>query len=140
MNEATRAEASGVFAAMTNEVREVNEANGWFEAGRTFGEGIALLHSEVSEALEEFRDRGLNGFVQFGGKTGPIYPEGSPAHISFKQEGIIGKPIGVPSEYADVLIRLLDSCDRDGVDLFAEYQKKIQYNRTRGYKHGGKAL
>src|SRR3546814_16579186 len=41
------------------EVREVNEANGWHDTERTFGDGTALLHSEVSEMFEAYRDHGL---------------------------------------------------------------------------------
>lgn len=38
------------------EVREVNELNGWFDKDRPFSADIALLHSEVSEAYEGFRN------------------------------------------------------------------------------------
>lgn len=48
--------------------------------------------------------------------------------------------IGVASEFADVLIRLLDECYRHDVDLEAEYERKMAYNRTRAYRHGGRTL
>src|SRR3546814_20542620 len=44
------------------EVREVNEANGWHDTERTFGDGTAPLHSEVSEMVEAYRDHGLDDF------------------------------------------------------------------------------
>lgn len=120
-----------VFSKMKATVRSVNEANGWHDGGRTFGEGIALLHSEVSEALEAFRDHGLADV------TAPAPTR----HTSFSTGELPpSKPEGVGSEFADVLIRLIDECDRQGIDLFAEYLRKIEYNKTRGYKHGGKAL
>lgn len=105
---------------MQAEVREVNEANGWYETKRTFGEDVALLHSEVSEALEAYRRWGVLDATNPG--------SGDP------------KPEGVGSELADVLIRLLDVADRYGVDLPAEYHRKLAFNRTRGYRHGGKKL
>lgn len=43
-------------------------------------------------------------------------------------------------EAADVLIRLLDTCYRREVDLYAEYSEKMEKNAKRGYRHGGKAL
>ena len=103
------------LAEKVAEVREVNTANGWRDTTYTFGDHVALLHSEASEALEAYRVWGLDD------ATG-------------------AKPEGVGSEFADVLIRLLDMCDVYGVDLEAEYVRKMAYNRTRGYRHGGKTL
>jgi hypothetical protein len=45
---------------------------------------------------------------------------------------------GVGSEFADVFIRLLDYCARFGVDLEAEYERKMAYNQTRPYRHGNR--
>lgn len=119
------------LARMAHEVEQVNRANGWHDDERTFGDGIALLHSEVSEALEAFRKWGLADVTEscvYNSFSGDPDPHRMP------------KPEGVGSEYADILIRLLDSCQRDGIDLAAEYERKLAYNRTRGYRHGGKRL
>ncbi len=109
-----------VLREMQAEVREVNEANGWYESDRTVGDDVALLHSEVSEMFEAFRDGGL------ADQTSPYEPP--------------SKPEGFGSECADVLIRLLDTCERRGVDLDFEYARKIEFNRSRGWKHGGKLV
>lgn len=101
----------------------VNQANGWFDDERTVGDDIALLHSEVSEMLEAYRDGGL------ADQTATPH-----------QAGSIPKPEGFGSEAADVLIRLLDTCKRRGVDLAGEFERKLAYNGTRGHRHGGKIL
>jgi len=41
---------------MMDEVYVVTEANGWYDDSRNFGVDIALLHSEVSEMFEGFRN------------------------------------------------------------------------------------
>jgi len=102
---------------MASFVMKVNAENGWFDKTRTFGEDVALLHSEVSEMLEAFREMDM---------VDTLEPS--------------GKPIGVGSEAADILIRLLDTCYRYGIDLEKQFHIKMNYNKTRGYRHGGKAL
>lgn len=112
------------IATMTAEVREVNQAKGWRTGGNTFGDYIALMHSELSEALEAYRDHRL-----------------SDATAGYDTElDCPAKPEGGGSEMADVLIRLLDVCDIHGIDLAAEYERKLAYNRTRPYQHGGRTL
>jgi len=115
---------------MMDAVRKVNQANGWFDDSRTFGDGIALLHSEVSEMLEAYRHWGLRDATALYTGHAAEFSEGLPPL----------KPEGVGSEAADVLIRLLDECDRADIDLQFEFDRKLAYNATRGHKHGGKRL
>jgi NTP pyrophosphatase (non-canonical NTP hydrolase) len=98
---------------MTNEVREVVTAAGHRNGTNTFGDYIALLHSELSEALEAYRDNGTEDATEV------CYGNHLP------------KPEGVGSEFADVFIRLLDTCDIYGIDLEVEFRRKLAYNRTR---------
>ncbi|MDO3680411.1 hypothetical protein [Paenibacillus ehimensis] len=91
---------------------------GWYEEPRTFGEMVALMHSELSEALEDHRDGW--GFRE-------IYYEGE-------------KPCGIPIELADTVIRIFDACGYLGIDLEAAIRTKMEYNATRPQRHGGKKL
>lgn len=100
-------------------------------APKTFGDCMALLHSEVSEALEAYRVWGTEDMT---GATCQTTPDGTHFH------DLDCKPEGVGSEFADVLIRLLDDCDRFGIDLQAEYERKMAYNNQRPWRHGGKAI
>lgn len=107
------------LAWASKQVAAVNLANGWYDSERTFGDDIALLHSEVSEAFEAYR---IDGNVAMNSATG-LYNKDA-----------------VGAELADVLIRLLDTCHRYGVDLGLEFGRKLDYNRERPYRHGDKAL
>ena len=103
-------------------VRESYEnamSKGWHEERRTFGELIALCHSELSEALEEYRA---------GHNVTEIY----------LSQG--GKPEGIPAELADVVIRIADMCGLYGIDLLEAIKIKMQYNKTRPHRHGGKVI
>ena len=105
-------------------VMRVNKANGWFDESRSMGDEVALIHSEVSEMLEAYRVWG--------------YDDATPESDSL--DSPLMKPEGVGSEVADVFIRLLDFCYRHNVDLSKEFFRKMAYNETRGYRHGGKKI
>ena len=115
---------------MTAEVRAINIEKGWRvpsggPGGNTFGDYIALLHSEASEALEAYRSWRLTDMTD--------------DEVNVNAAGL-PKPEGVGSELADVLIRLLDMSDVFGIDLAAEYERKVAYNRRRAFQHGGRTL
>lgn len=82
-------------------------------------EDIALMHSELSEALEDYR----NGL--------------SPNLLEYDQ---YVKPVGIPSEMADVIIRVLHFCGKHKIDIEYAVKVKMQYNESRPYKHGNKVI
>ena len=184
------------WAEMRAEVKVVNTQLGWWDKPVRFKTAMALLHEEVSEALQAWRK------WEFADMTGDCHHE-SASDLSHKPEGF-------GSELADCLIRLLDDderfalnlgdwwhpgdltrgrfavwqdlpdnlddlhndiswasmmwdssmCDVDvahnrgltpladfltrlvqianlyGVDLEDEYRRKLEYNKTREYRHG----
>ena len=120
-----------VLRHMAQNVEFVNKENGWYEDDRTFFDELFLLTSEVVEAGEAWR---VAGFDDMTYTDTACHIPGTCPH------GDLHKPEGVGSELADVLIRLLDTAARHGIDLAAEYRRKMAYNRTRGYRHGGKRL
>lgn len=118
------------LAEMGQEVYDWALTKGWEpDEKRTFGDICALLHSEISEALEAFRD--------YGDTAGHV--NGWREHIMDADYGD-HKPLGVPSEFADLLIRLVHYAHVLQIDLEREYEAKMAYNQQRPYRHGGKAL
>ena len=93
-------------------VHAVNVRNGFWEEGtkRNKAECIALMHSELSEALEALRD-------------------GNPK--SDKIEGFSQ----VEEELADAVIRILDFCGGFNLDLQGAIIAKLSYNENRPFKH-----
>ena len=86
---------------------EIAKSKGWWDKPRNDGELIALMHSELSEALEGLRE---------------------------------GDMENVAEEMADVVIRVMDFCEAKQIDLSMEIVKKMQKNKLRSYRHGGKAF
>lgn len=102
------------------ESHQISKDHGWHDSERTFGDFIALCHSELSEALEYFR--------KTGNTTETIYETDN------------GKPEGVPSELADVIIRIADYCGQMNIDLEEIVRVKMDYNKSRSYRHGNKVI
>ena len=105
----------GPLGRLAHDIYENNVKHGFWDAERNFGEILALIHSEVSEALEEYRD---------GHAVGERYYRAD------------GKPEGVPSELADVVIRVLDVCAGFGIDIDDVIAEKMRFNAGRPYRHG----
>lgn len=101
---------------LAKEIHENAVNHGWWDEERGFAEVVALCHSELSEALEEYRN----------GK--PFVYEAN------------GKPEGIAVEMIDCIIRILDWCGKEGLDVDELIRQKHEYNKTRPYKHGGKVI
>lgn len=98
-------EEMDALRSIQDKIKEVNIACGWYNKPRTFGEGIALIHSEVSEALE-------------GGRKGMM------------DDHLPHRPM-VDVEFADAIIRILDEGTRQNCDIAGAMQEKFLYNQSR---------
>lgn len=185
-----------MFNELAKEIHQNAVEHGWWDKEPTFGSLISLMHSELSEALEELRsNRPMMYFVETNGFV-----------VSDMSERKDEKPEGIAVELADCIIRILDWAGREevdvdyyiktmeenryhesvidddfggfiavchsllsgaytekdevgksmhlcleivyimdwatkeGVDMYAIIREKMDYNKTRPYRHGGKAL
>lgn len=115
-------------------IHENAKNHGWWDEPRSFGDIVALCHSELSEALEEHRN-GRPMLYKLDAKAGvQIFP-------SYQEfVGFSGKPEGIAVEMADCLIRILDWAEYAGVNMEEIVACKHSYNLTRPYRHGHKKL
>ena len=99
---------------LVKEVHETAKEKGWWDSPRSPLEIHALIHAEIAEATEEAR-------------------KGNPD--MYLEEG---KPEGELIELADAIIRIADWCGFKGWDLEEALKVKMEYNKTRPYRHGNK--
>lgn len=84
---------------------------GFWEQDRNNGEMIVLMHSELSEAVEALRH-------------------------SNPPSDHIPEFLGVEEEFADLIIRVMDTCHARGWRVASAVLAKMAFNANRPYKHG----
>lgn len=95
------------------DIHELAKEKGWYDPPKSIPEAICLMHSELSEGLEAFRNH-----IQEAGPGSGCLSE----------------------EFADCIIRIMDTCEFLGLDLNKAINEKHEYNKGRTYRHGGKAI
>ena len=99
------------ITTLANQIHTIARVKGWWDAPRNDGELIALMHSELSEALEALRN---------GNPPSNHIPEFS----------------GIEEEMADLIIRVLDAAAARGWRIGEALVAKMEFNRGREYRHG----
>lgn len=120
---------------------------GWWdsEEQKNIPSKIALMHSELSEALEAYRNKLPEGYgltikdTYWCSDDGGVYFD----NLNWQTDRPIEereplKPEGFGIELADCIIRILDTAGFLGIDIGRAILDKMVYNQTRPYKHGGK--
>ena len=101
---------------LATQVHNTALKKGFWDRACNFGEKIALVHSELSEALEAFRCS----------KPGvPLIPSNKTPAFNAVEE-----------ELADAVIRILDLCEYSGFDIEGAILAKMAFNEGRPHLHG----
>lgn len=130
---------------LTEFAKEVHEnavTHGWWEKGVSFGEIIALCHSELSEALQEYRNKMPMEYKKCTFDGNMCEKDNCAAYETGSCDGELAfdKPEGTAVELADCILRILDYCGKEGIDIERILTEKHEYNKSRPYRHGGKKL
>lgn len=122
---------------MINELAKEIHANaiekGFFDKEKNIGEMLALIHSEVSEALEADRE----GNYYMGDVT--VLNKHFPDNKFFKEQfEDCGIKSSFQDELADIIIRVFDLAEYKKVNLEEHIKAKMRYNSLREKYHGKK--
>lgn len=113
------------------QVHENAKEKGFYDEEKNTGEMIALMHSELSEALEADRE---GKYCDVDVNILMIQDEDFFFVESYKQS-VKGT---FEEEMADIVIRVMDMCAFKGIDLESHIAAKMRFNKCRSYNHGGK--
>jgi hypothetical protein len=141
-----------VLDALAQRIWQTAENSGWHDPNspRTFGDEIALAHSELSEALEEFRNGEKFEDIYYSYKrnvydvdtsTSLKVDERTDKRFRHEEDGNHPNKVeGIAAEMADAIIRLFDTAVKFNIPIAQAMLQKMDYNETRSYRHGGKAI
>lgn len=111
---------------------EVSKSKGWWEDGpRSDASVISLMHSEVSEALEDYRIGHLPGesWLELKSEVGGVA-------VSVRDDINGTKPCGIPSELSDIAIRIGDYFGGRGLDLEEAYKRTLEMDPIKDFEEG----
>jgi len=122
---------------LSKEIHENAVSKGFYEGEKNIGEMLALIHSEVSEALEADRK---NRYANTE-RIDKLKADGftwKDSQISYDHAFRSGVKDTFEDELVDIIIRVMDLAAYKGVNLEKHIELKMKFNSFREHKHGKK--
>ena len=123
---------------LSKQVYEANVKKGFYDDQKNIGEMLALIHSEVSEALEcDRKDKYYKEPIIRGGLivSEAINEQSDNWYQDYFESQVKDT---FEDELADIMIRVMDLAGYKGIDLDTHIKAKMRYNALRPHKHGKK--
>lgn len=113
---------------LSRQIHQNARNKGFYDDPRNIGEMLALIHSEVSEALEcDRKKKSISHDPEYvAGLNGDQFKDCFERFIKDTFE----------DELADIMIRVMDLAVYKNVDLEKHILLKMRYNSMRPHKHG----
>lgn len=109
-SDAEAREVATFINTLATTIHQANKDKGFWDTPIENGTRIALIHSELSEALEADRKKLMDSHLK--------------------------QRLGLEVELGDALIRILDMAAGNRQDIGGAIVEKLEYNNLRPYKHG----
>lgn len=120
---------------LAQQIHQNAKDKGFFEKEKNIGEMLALIHSEVSEALEADRK---DKYCDWSYDASPIIQQESLSDDRFKELFETEVKNKFEDELADIMIRVMDLAAFKKINLDWHIKAKMRYNSLREKYHGKK--
>jgi hypothetical protein len=123
------------------EIHSTAQLKGWYDTPREDGTFLMLMVSELSEALEEFRNNKPDLYLVHK-ETKKVFTLDDISMEKMFEFASTGeyKPEGASVEVVDCIVRAMDYFAYKGWNLNNVLDLKLSYNNKREYRHGNKAF
>lgn len=132
---------------LSKEIHQDNKKKGFYDEQKEIGTILMLIVSELGEAMEAYRKSNIYIDNEIFNSTSECRNK---IKIKKVYKDIISTKKNLPQllyfertikdtfedEIADTIIRLLDLCGYLDIDIESHIKTKLEYNKTRPYKHG----